>query len=413
MPKAPPALFRPEIPTLLRLLSGEGACLDAFHREGDWRPFAEACDDHQVSTFAYCRLQSISKNTPPGLLDHLRQRFYEISARNYRLAKKLVDLTVLLQNEGIPTLAFKGPALAMAVYGDLVLRQYKDLDLVIHKEHLVKAVDLMTRSGFQLAPTFSRPQITPYLCNPRNPRHVARAEEIPFRAPDGTYYVDIHWKLGHDFWRPFSPDIDKVWERIEKQDLPQGSVSTFCREDLFLALCYHGTKHRWLALKWLLDVAELLRKAGTFDWSRVEEMTRIQPGLVASAGVAIWLANQLLDAPVPSEAGRILPATNRTLALAAAIRDEILTSGRSTRDSCATLLELEPRPLARMKFRATRIVRYPGSVLSEVFVYVDSKDRACISLPPRFRFLYHVIRPVRLLARHSMRAARALRSMVG
>lgn len=398
MSKAHSGSFSHEIPALFSLLSGR---LDAFPFEEDWRPFAEACDLHQVSTFAYCRLQAISKNIPAGLLDHLRQRFYEVSARNYQLAKKLIDLASLLQNAAIPVLAFKGPALAMAVYGDLALRQYQDLDLVIHQEHLVKAVDLLTRSGFQLTPTFSRPQITPYLCNPRNPRHVARAEEIPFRAPDGSHYVDIHWKLGHGFWRPFGPDIDRIWDRVEKQDLPQGSVSTFCREDLFLSLCYHGTKHRWVTLKWLLDVAELLRNAETFDWSRIEEMARIQPGLCASASVAILLANQLLSAPVPPLAERILPPTSRSLVLAAAIRDEILASGHSTKDSCATLLELEPRPLARMRFRATWIARYPGSVVRELFVRVDAKDRALVSLSPKFQFLYHVIRPLRLLARSS------------
>ena len=233
--------FSHEIPKLLRLLRGESNDLDCLPTEWDWQPFARACDDHQVAAFVFCRLKGKPKTISPGLLEYLRQRFYEISARNYRLAKRLVDVTSLLQKESIPVLAYKGPTLAMAIYGDLTLRQYQDLDLMVRKEDLVNAVSVMSCCGFQIQPTFARPQIGPYLVRPQKRRDVAVAEEIPFRSPSGTYYVDLHWQLGHDYWRAFSPDVDKIWDRIERQDLPLGRISTFCREDLFLALCFHGT----------------------------------------------------------------------------------------------------------------------------------------------------------------------------
>jgi len=380
----------------------------------DWRTFAETCDFHQVIPYIYCRLQGLTKTAvPAGLLEHLRTRFHQVCSRNYWLAKKRVDLTSRLQNEGVPALAHKGPSLAMTVYGGLSCRQYQDLDLVIRKEHQVKAVHLMTGWGFQIAPTPALPRVRPHLGRPEDPRNVERAQEIEFCAPDSTYYVDLHWQLGDLFWRPLNPDVEKLWERAERQDLPQGSVSTLCREDLFLALCAHGNRHRWICLKWLLDIAELLRQAGTLDWSRIEEMVRIRPGAGASASVAVILAHDLLEAPVPDEAGRILPATSRTLALAAAVREELLSKGQASEDEHATLLALEARLTARMKYHAARIISYPGGLFREVIVQVSPKDRALISLPNRLQFLYHVIRPVRLAVKHCLRAARALWSMAG
>jgi hypothetical protein len=329
------------------------------------------------------------------------------------LAKKLVDLTSMLENGGVPVLAFKGPSLAMAVYGGLSLRQCQDLDLVIHKEHLVRAVHLMTGWGFRAIPTPDWPQITPYRCRPENSRDVARGQEIPFCAPDSSYYVDVHWQLGDIYWRSLSPDVEKLWERAERQDLPQGSVSTLCREDLFLALCAHGTRHRWLYLKWLLDIAELLRKAGTLDWSRIEEMARIRPGAGAAASVAVILARDLLQAPLPAEAGKILPATSRALAVAAGLREELLLRGQTSGEKPATLLALEARPVARMKYRAVRMIRYPDSLFREIFVRVDPKDRALICLSPGLQFLYYIIRPLRLVLKHAMRMARTLWSTAG
>lgn len=397
------ANFSKEIPTLLRVLSGENVGLSD---ERPWQPFAKACDEHQVAPFVYCRLKDRS-DIPAGLLAYLRQRFHESSADNYRLAGNLIDLTSMLHNEGVPTLAFKGPALAMAIYGDLALRHFQDLDLLIRRDHLRKAVDTMSGHGFQITPQFSRPQMTPYWFRPENPRHVAVSEEIAFRAPDRSYFVDLHWQLGHDFWRPFSPDTEKMWERTEIHSLSHGKVTAPCREDLFLALCYHGTKHRWLSLKWLVDIAELLRTAETLDWSRVEEMAGIRPEISAPASVAVLLAHELLDAPIPAEAARILTANNRARAVATAIRQEILTRGRSTGDNSATFLGLEKRRLVRMKYRATRIASYPGGLLREVFVLVSPKDRAVVSIPERIGFLYHIVRPIRLLVKHTIRAGRA------
>jgi hypothetical protein len=341
-------------------------------------------------------------------LEHLRTRFQEVCACNYHLAKKVVDLVAMLENEGIPALVYKGPALAMAVYGGLAFRHYNDLDLVIRKEHHAKALRVLTGWGFQIVPKPALPRVRPYLGRPEDPRNVERTQEIEFCAPDSTYYLDLHWQLGDRFWRPFNPDVEKLWDRAEWQDLPQGRVSTLCREDLFLALCAHGNVHRWVCLKWLLDVAELLRKAGTLDWSRVEEMMKIRPGAAASASVAAILAHDLLEVAVPPEIERILPTTPRTRALAKAVQEELLSKGQSSADEHTTLLALQARWVARMKYQAYRIIHYPDGLFREIFVQVSPKDRALIRLPNRLQFLYHLIRPVRLVVKHCVRMARTL-----
>jgi hypothetical protein len=367
----------------------------------DWQPFARACDHHDVSPFIYCRLRGLSGITvPPGLLEYLRVRFLEVSGRNYHLAQKLVDLTSLLEEHQIPVMAYKGPTLAMAAYGDLALRSYRDLDLVIRPEHLQKAASLMTGCGFEIASDWWNPR------RPENPRYVARRHEIALRAPDRSHFVDLHWQLAPHEARAFRLDVEKMWGRAERVKLIQADISTLCREDLFLALCCHGTAHRWGCLKWLLDIAELLRNADTLNWARIEEMTRNRPLAGAAARLAVGLAHELLDIEVPAPAARILPATERTRVVTAAVRDEIMLRGHTSGNKSA-LLGLEESPLAWMKYLG---VQSPW-LFRQVFVQVGPGDRALVRLPERFKFFYHFIRPVRLVLKHSRRVARTLWQM--
>jgi hypothetical protein len=364
----------------------------------DWRGFAEACDHHDVAPFIYCRLRGLSGiPVPPGLLEHLRLLFLEGSGRNYHLAQKLIDLTALFKEHQIPVLAYKGPTLAMVAYADLALRSYRDLDLVVRPEHLQKAVEVMTRSGFEVIPDWWNP------CQPENPRYVARHHEIPLRAPDKSYFVDLHWKLAAHEARAFRLDVDETWCRAEEIDVLQTGISTMCREDLFLALCCHGTWHRWGRLKWLLDIAELLRKAEALNWFRIEEMTRNRPLLRASASLAVSLARELLEIDVPAQAARILPSTERIHRIAAAMSYETISRGH-TRENWTALLELEGSPLAWMKYLGVN----SAWLFHQVFVQVGPKERALVPLPQRFQFLYHVIRPVLLAFKYSRRVVRTV-----
>jgi Uncharacterised nucleotidyltransferase len=399
-----------EILSLLQLLrtpaSGDFGWVPGV--QWDWRPLAAACDTHQIAPLIFCRLRDLPQGfVPSGLLEYLRARFYEVSARNYHLANKLVELTSFLEGHDIPALAYKGPAVAMAIYGDLALRQYEDLDLVIPKEHLARALDLMTQRGFRIMPYPSRGgfHYVPYSIRPENPKHLAKYHVVTLQAPDKTFFVDLHWHLANEAGRAFCPDIEKVWDRAERLELPQGSVSTFCREDLLLALCYHGIKHRWSCLKWLLDVAELFRKSETLDWSRIHEMTADRPGAGASAALPFLLTRELLGVTVVPEVAKALPITPRTARLAAAIREEILLQGCTEKNDHVTLLKLEGSLPAWMKLLC---IQYPGWWLDGVFGRVSPKDRAVIALPETLQFLYHFIRPARLAIKYAWRAVSAL-----
>jgi hypothetical protein len=389
--------FSHEIPNLLRLLLPKSDDPDWLPLEWNWQSFARACDHHHVAALAFCRLTAIQRKTiPPGLSAYLRQRFYETSANNYRLAKELVCITDLLQEHHIPALAYKGPAVAMIAYGDLALRQYQDIDLLIRSKDVGNAVGLLTRRGFETEP---------FSCQPDNAKQVSRNHLIELAAPHKSYYIDLHWNLAQNRAKAFCPDVDDIWDRTEAIQLPHGRVSTLCREDLFLALCFHGTKHRWCRLKWLIDIVEMLRSADSMDWDRIEKTTVKRPLARVALSLAVQLATGLLDTPVPAAVPGLLHVTERTRSVYFALRDEIFARGYTTVDAEKDLPRLERSVVAWLSYLYRH---YPRFWFVHALVRIYPQDRVFVSLPEKLDFLYHSVRPFRLTAKYGMRLARRL-----
>jgi hypothetical protein len=383
---------------LLRLWRGMREPGYAAAQEEDWEALLAACDYHQVSPIVFHRLQEHGDDLVPAqVLEQLRARFYRVSAYNHRLAILLVQLIARFEQQRIPCLALKGPAVALAAYGDLSLRQYEDIDILVHVEDVSQAVEMLFSVGLNPAGGHAERHLD-----------VKLFHEITLIAADKSYSVDLHWQLAPPYARVFGPDPSVLWRRAVKLQLPAGDVKVLSHEDMFLALCQHGTRHRWWQLKWLFDVAEMLRNAAILDWSRIEDAMEMYPMARPPASLGALLARELLGVPVPPEIDKILQPGKRTQAVARAIRDEFLSRGWTNRSSHDTLLGLEQRPLVRVKYMANEAFQYR---VREVLFTITEKDLEFVQLPERLRLLYYLIRPLRLMVQHGWTAARRIWSM--
>ena len=381
---------------LLRLWRGLNEPDQRVAVEENWKSFLAACDYHQVAPIVFHRFQG-RVDVPRQVLEHLRARFYHVSAYNHRLAMHLVQLIAKFEQQRIPCLVLKGPAVAMAAYGDLSLRQYEDIDIMVHVEDVSIAVEMLFNRGFRPA----RGHAEKY-------KNVNLYHEITMAAPNESYAVDLHWQLAPSYARAYGPGVHSVWLRTEQLQLPHGSVRVLSREDPFLALCQHGTRHRWWQLKWLFDVAELLRQAGTMDWSRIEQVLTRRPMARPSASLAALLARDLLGIQVAAQAGEILEPSERSYAVAQAIGDEFRERGQTNGSAHDTFLGLERRPQVRAKYMAIEAVQYP---VREILLTITERDLQFVRLPQRLRLLYYFVRPLRLMLQHGRGAARRILSM--
>ena len=400
-------IYRSDVLSLL-LNSGQGAAsrwsgpAQAIERDGKSTP----CPSSAMSS-GWLILDRVARQHCPSPL-HQRSQHKSIAASmetNYHRTVTSVltgcltqggHPTSFLEHRGIAALAFKGPVAALAAYGDLALRQYQDIDLIVHDQDLLKTVNLLVFVD-------SRSQLVRAVLTIRKMSPVTMKSPWLRRInPTSLIFIGAWLRSGQGSSFRTSSECGIAWR---PSSCLQEAFHTFCREDLFVALCCHGAKHRWGRLKWLLDIAEILRSPVDLNWNRVETITFERPLARAAISLAIFLSHDLLNAPMPAALPNGFEVTARTRSVAEGIRAEIFTHGRTPGidHNHTTLPELEGSILAWIQYLWAT---YPRWFFEHAIVRIDAKDRKLISLPQQLDFLYYIVRPIRLVAKHSMRVAR-------
>ncbi|NEO17531.1 MULTISPECIES: nucleotidyltransferase family protein [unclassified Moorena] len=70
---------------------------------------------------------------PSDLWQYMQAKVRSITLYNLSLTRTLVKLLPQLEARGIAAIPYKGPTLAAAAYGDLALREFVDLDLLVRE----------------------------------------------------------------------------------------------------------------------------------------------------------------------------------------------------------------------------------------------------------------------------------------
>ena len=356
----------------------------------DWRYLLRAAYRHRVGSLIYWQLKATcAEAVPKDILNRLQDRFRQTNKRNLLLASELRRILKLFEAEGIPVMPFKGPVLAVAVYGNLALRQFDDLDMLIRRQDALRAKDSLISQGYRPQYRLNRAQEASYM----------QTEcEFSFLHESGVFQVEIHWDfLPQYFSMQF--DTEGIWERVERASLGGLGVPTLAPEDLLLFLCAHGSKHHWERLSWICDIAELIHARPDLRWEAVIEQARISGG-ERMLLVGLSLANDLLGAMPPAYVLERMQADSAVKSLSARVR------GRLQRD-----IQREPNTWERkLLFTNIRIfhLRVRERPLDRIRYFFRMaltptvQETIAFPLPlPRFLYpLYYLLRPVRFIEKH-------------
>lgn len=266
----------------------------------DWSSLIAFANEQMVLPLLHHTLSEVAPDATPSFVqEELRTRFRSSVRNNLLLAHELLGLLELFEKQDVPVVPFKGPVAAATVYGDLQRRPFVDLDLLVRTEDVMRAQTLLSSQQFEegkpLPSRFDQPASWwLMLTEPvsKEQEYVRNPEkDIPIR-------VELHWDLApRHFQHPLDPDV--LWERLQTATLLDTQVRTFSPEDTLLYFCLHGTLHRWRPLRLVCDVAELLRRHPGLDWTwLLEEATRLRSKRLLL--LALRLAHELLDAPLPA-----------------------------------------------------------------------------------------------------------------
>jgi hypothetical protein len=227
-------------------------------------------------------------------------------------------------------------------------------------------------------------------------RREGRADplEIQFRHPDGTLLelhrgLCAHWQVQGGLPLEWS----EIWSQRTQVDLGAAQVPDLAPEVLFTVLAIHGTSHLWRRFKWLADIAQFLEREQSVDWARLGALSQ-RYGVSRIVRLALYLAHAWAEAPLMPGAQQLLGNDRDLAPLARQVKQWISRSdGRvDLAEEARFSIGVRERWRDRLPYLPVFLVAFFRSLLIPT-----AKETQCIALPRPLRFLYVVIRPVRLL----------------
>jgi hypothetical protein len=233
-----------------------------------WSQLLAAAEGERAEPFLHAAVRQA--RVPTLMADRLRRAWIVSSRRHLLGVANLRRLLAAFGDAAIPVIPLKGPALGDALYGDPSLRPFTDLDLLVRRADVERAVALLANIGYR--------HIARDRTFTHELAHATAACFVPADTGSGDFPVDLHWGLV-SFPAGATPrtiDAEEVWTRAvatERWELP---LLELCREDLLLYLALHlAVHHPFVGFVWRLDLALLLRRTEHHvDWAMIVERAR-------------------------------------------------------------------------------------------------------------------------------------------
>lgn len=342
----------------------------------DWTYVLDAAHRQQILPLLDDCLSAVgSRAVPPASLKALGQRVVMIRARNRQLALELARLHRAAAAAGIRLLSFKGPVLAVTLYGDLALRQFGDLDLLVDRASSPRAEELLAALGYRRTRDFGF--------------------EASFVNSAARIAVDLHRAIGPDNF-PVSASFDGLWERRQNVALEGGCAETLSTPDVLIAICIEAVRDARqgkVKLAKMSDLVHALRATSDVEWKQVQADVR-RLGLRRVLWFGIQLAAAVLQMPASRDAGLDEAPSRLTPFLREAETRVFRAPGT-------------PPPTQRHgdRFHFLLRERWRDKLLPYAFrvrrlVAPNVHDRRVLALPAPLSPLYYLVRPVRLIRQY-------------
>ena len=344
-----------------------------------WESLIELADAHAVTALVYSALQDAA-SVPAFAMSELSGQFFITAARCLLLTSELHGLMRLFESAGIRAVPFKGPVLSSMIYGNPAMRAFDDLDILVRRQDVSCARELLRSQGYGLrSDGGDHQERTRFHWN----------SQMTFVRADGLVELDVHWDILPRHF-PFTPPTDELMRNLQPARIGGEQFMTLVAEDLLLYLCAHGAKHVWQRLAWICDLAGLIRTHSGLDWAAIVARSA---GSERMLRVALILAIDVAGAKLPTDVHRWIERDAVARAIASEVQQRLIGS-------------LEPLGTRRVLSFNIRLTRFPWRKVRYrlgLAMLPSESDWSAIRLPSALALLYYPLRIVRLAAKYTLR----------
>ncbi len=322
-------------------------------------------------------LDEFPEDIPSSLANPLHQATQQRTRFNLAATSELLKIVRLLNDNGINHLPWKGPVLSMRLYGDVALRPFGDLDIVISPEDVIRTDRLLRSIGYEPVVAVATHQESAF---------VKYEHDRVYLQRENGLHLEVHWRF-FDRYIAFKLEESVQWERMSSLQIGGEAVRLMNPEVELLILSLHGAKHVWRSAGWLLDIHSLLLKE-PIDWERLVAVAR-QTGTVRVLLLALELAHHYFGTSRPDTIQKLI---DNDPVVAELVMDVCSGPLYKTRDEIA--VEDDPHFYLRSRERRRDRWHYRWYWLFTPNI----KDQDFLRLPAWLSPLHYLIRPLRLVA---------------
>lgn len=228
----------------------------------DWDSFISLAYSHGIFPLVYKSLKDFTHLIPENIFTYMKQNYMNIVKQNMLMTSELIKITKILEENNIEAISFKGPVLSQLAYGDVISRQYCDLDILVDEKYIDKICSLLKEKDYQFDEILLK-----------------KIFENKSIFHDITIYkenivnIEFHWRLFSDEYKTDFNNLDlaKYITYLEISDI---QLKIFKNELTLLYLSIHGVKHNWERVEWLVDIVKLIENS-SLNWDEVFHIAKI------------------------------------------------------------------------------------------------------------------------------------------
>jgi len=257
----------------------------------------QAADHASGRLFALVAKNLADNGVPEPELDRLRGVRRRSWVEHTNLMRRLAPYAAALVRQGLPVLFLKGIVLAPLYYGEVGLRSFSDIDVLVKPEDVPRAVRALAAVGLRSHPS------TPGTLAQATTGETNLADEgfrhgLAFVDGEGLE-LDLHWAVLHTHIGPES-DV-ALWRRAVPCSIAGIDGFTLAPCDHLLHVIVHGLAYSAQpSLGWVADVLTIMRARGAdIDWPAFVAEVK-QRGLEPPVFEALTYLMDEFGAPLPN-----------------------------------------------------------------------------------------------------------------
>lgn len=359
-----------------------GALRELLQQPVDWDGVLRGARRNFMAVLLRQHLQKHAADLmPPAVvqaLDQMRRQNALKALEIARIERLLVD--EILSPAQVRHVFFKGAGLSAQYYGGRYIRQYRDIDVLIDPAKLVAVGEALIRRGYRIYnhewEKFHVKDVAAF-CQYNS--------ALELCSPTGVI-LELHRMLDNSGCVFATRD---VLDRAHTTSIGDQQLQTLPCADLFVYICFHHSRHLWSSLHWCADL-EALTAHPDFNDSHVKSLAS-RLGLTATVEESLQLRADLerlaLDGCLASFAGasRFLPDCLAALRKSTLPVAEGATGAPEERHREPDFLHDWQKTLGyRWRFLMSRL-------------HPSANDFNAWPLPARWRWLYYLLKPLRVL----------------